>query len=319
MSWRSVLISNPSRLSLSQNSLKIMQENETGVQSANVPLEDISIVILDHPQIALTTQLLSAFAERKVAVFTVNASHIPNGIFVPYLSHSRALKIMQAQLRLTTPIKKRLWKNIIQQKIYNQAIVLKQFHKEKYSRQLQVLAKTVRSGDTDNMESKAAQIYFRALFGKYFFRDKDCFHNSALNYGYAVVRAALARALCAYGLLPAFGLFHHNEQNSFNLADDLIEPYRPLIDVYILTHYSQDLILEKSQLETHDKAKLVSLLHQDIRLNRHIGSDAACSLLAAVDETVVSLSRIIQQGNGKDMLKTGLIMPQLYSSFVELN
>lgn len=288
MGWRSVVIANPAALTLEDRALSIAQ----GGNTARVMLEDISVLVLDHPQISLTAPLLSACAEAQIAVLTVNAAHLPNGVLLPYLPHSRALKVMNAQLALTQPDRKRLWQRIVQFKISNQAAVLTRAGQPDDARRLQQLARDVRSGDPDNCEAQAAQIYFRGLFSPQFHRGQSRFHNAALNYGYAVVRAAIARTLTSYGFLPAFGLFHRSEQNAFNLADDLIEPYRPLVDDAVLAHYPEE---PERDLEPADKGRFVALLHEDVMLSSHSAEDGNCTLLAAIEATVSGLSGIVLQ------------------------
>lgn len=288
MSWRSVVIANPAALTLEDRALAISQDGNT----ARVMLEDISVLVLDHPQISLTAPLLSACAEAQIAVLTVNDSHLPNGVLLPYLPHSRALKVMTAQLALSQPARKRLWQRIVQFKIRNQSALLARVDKGSEARRLQQLARDVRSGDPDNYEAQAAQVYFRGLVNPQFHRAQTRFYNAALNYGYAVVRAAIARTLTGYGFLPAFGLFHHSEQNAFNLADDLIEPYRPLVDAAVLTHYPEE---PDRDLAPADKARLVALLHEDVTLSSHSAEDGRCTLLAAIEMTVSGLSGIVLQ------------------------
>ncbi|MDD5297495.1 MAG: type II CRISPR-associated endonuclease Cas1 [Rhodocyclaceae bacterium] len=298
MGWRSVVIANPAALTLEDRALAVAQEGKT----ARVMLEDISVLVLDHPQISLTAPLLSACAEAQVAVLTVNASHLPNGVLLPYLPHSRALKVMTAQLAMGQPARKRLWQRIVRFKIGNQAALLARSARHDEARLLRQLARDVRSGDPDNFEAQAAQVYFRGLFNPHFHRNQARFHNAALNYGYAVVRAAIARTLTGYGFLPAFGLFHHSEQNAFNLADDLIEPYRPLVDAGVLAHYPQE---PERDLEPADKGRLVALLHGDVTLSSHGNSNdegGCCTLLAAIEATVSGLSGIVMQGAAHDRL-----------------
>lgn len=303
MGWRSVVIANPAALTLEDRALTIAQ----GANTARVMLEDISVLVLDHAQISLTAPLLSACAEAQIAVLTVNTSHLPNGVLMPYLPHSRALKVMTAQLALSQPARKRLWQRIVRFKISNQAAMLDHAAKNDDARRLRQLASDVRSGDPDNCEAQAAQIYFRSLFNPQFHRGQTRFHNAALNYGYAVVRAAIARTLTGYGFLPAFGLFHHSEQNAFNLADDLIEPYRPLVDAGVLTHYPEE---PDRDLEPADKGRLVALLHGDVTLSSHSANNddgGRCTLLAAIEATVSGLSGIVLS----DAPHERLALPQL--------
>ncbi len=300
MSWRSVVIANPAALTLEDRALTIAQ----GGNTARVMLEDLSVLVLDHPQISLTAPLLSACAEAQVAVLTVNASHLPNGVLLPYLPHSRALKVMTAQLALPQPARKRLWQRIVQFKIRNQAAVLARARRNDDARHLRRLAGEVRSGDPGNHEAQAAQVYFRGLVNPHFQRDQARFYNAALNYGYAVVRAAIARTLSSYGFLPAFGLFHHSEQNAFNLADDLIEPYRPLVDAAVLAHYPEE---PDRDLIPSDKGRIVALLHDDVTLSSHSAEDGRCTLLAAIEATVSGLSGIVLQDAPHERLALPLL------------
>lgn len=321
MSWRSVVISQPAKLTFSHQALQILQNQglDKQVPKILIPLEDISVLLIDHPQISMTAQLLAALAESKVVMLTVNSSHLPNGMLLPYLPHSRTLKVMQAQLKLTAPVKKRLWQTIVQQKIFNQAAVLLRNQRKEAGQRLLILAEKVRSGDPENREAQAAQLYFPALFGKSFFRHQNRFYNAILNYGYAVLRAALARTVCAYGFLPAFGLFHHNELNSFNLVDDLLEPYRPLVDAYVYSSYPEEpkSLTEdgKDQVKPQDKVNMVQLLQHDIQLNQHLGERAARTLLAGIEATVISLSKIVRKKqSSQNEPQSALVLPHMAAS-----
>lgn len=296
MGWRSVVIASPAALALEDRALTVTQRGET----VRVMLEDLSVLVLDHPQISLTAPLLSACATAQVAVLTVDGAHLPNGVLLPYLPHSRALKVMNAQLAQGQPARKRLWQRIVRFKIANQAALLEHAGQTVAARRLNRLAEEVRSGDPDNLEGQAAQVYFQVLFDIRFHRAQPRFFNAALNYGYAVVRAALARTLTGYGFLPAFGLFHRSEQNSFNLADDLIEPFRPIIDAAVLATWPVE---PERDLEPADKGHLVAILHRDVTLSSHTGEDSRCTLLAAIDATVCGLSAVIVQNVAAERLQ----------------
>lgn len=289
MAWRSIMITRPSRLRLQHRALVVEQDD--GV--VQVPLEDISVLLIEHAQITVTAQVLSACAARQIAVITVGEDHHPNGVLLSHLPHSRALKIMRAQLDMSQPTRKRLWQGIVQQKISNQAATLKHHGHDAFARRLDALAREVRSGDGGHAESQASQAYFPALFGKGFTRQQERFHNAALNYGYSVIRAALARSLVAYGFLTAFGLHHHNEQNAFNLADDLIEPFRPLLDTHVLARFPQE---DDDNLKPAHKAVLVGFLHEDVTLIDSSGTRGNATLLTAVDAVVMSLSQRLDDG-----------------------
>ncbi|MCH9742140.1 MAG: type II CRISPR-associated endonuclease Cas1 [Proteobacteria bacterium] len=291
MAWRSVVISKPARLSFAQRAMVIEQNEGT----ARVPLEDIAAIVIDNPQITITVPLLVACADAQVIVITVDDSHTPNGVFLSHTPHSRAVKVMRGQLAMSEPHKKRLWQLLVQQKIRNQAQLLAQAGKPDTAKQLHTLANSVRSGDPDNLEAQAAARYFPALFGKSFTRDDIGFVNSALNYGYAIIRSAIARSLVSYGFLPAFGLHHSSELNAFNLADDIIEPYRTIVDQQVLAltqHYHGEDVLT-----AYAKSQLVKMLHQDTPRLINNEASGASTLLSLIDASVMSLGQSINTGS----------------------
>lgn len=285
MGWRSVVITKPARLAYRQNALEVAQDEGT----IRVPLEDISVLVIDQPQVSLTAQLLSACAESQVVVITVGADHHPNGVLLPHLPHSRALKVMRAQLAMSQPRRKRLWQHIVQRKIRNQSDVLDRFGHEAAARRVRHMVGEVRSGDAGHHEAQAARIHFQRMFGDDFSRSRDCLHNAALNYGYSVVRSALARDLVAYGFLTAFGLHHRSEQNAFNLADDLLEPFRPIVDSHVVMNFPLD--VDDRPLTRDDKARLVNLLHRDVDQYQNGDPVGRSTVLASIEAAVVSLSR----------------------------
>lgn len=301
MAWRSVLISQPAWLKLKHRALVVEQEQGTAV----VPLEDIAVIVIDHYQVTITGQLLATCASEQIAVITVDETHTPNGVLLAHTPHSRAVKVLRSQMAMTEAHKKRLWQLIVRQKIRNQAQLLQQVGQERTADRLFGLAKRVKSGDADNLEAQAAQVYFPAVFGEDFTRDRLLFVNSALNYGYMVMRSAIARSLVSYGFLPALGLHHDSELNAFNLADDLIEPYRILIDqaVYAL---SQNYAPE-AELDVSAKASLVRLLHQDVLRLDNEQSAGVSAVLALIDATVISLGQSLQTG------ALSLVLPSLVS------
>lgn len=300
MAWRSVVISNPARLKLKHNALVVEQE----VGTVSVPMEDIAVLIIDHPQVTITSQLLSACADHQFAVITVDQTHTPNGILLSYLPHSRALKVMRQQLAMSQPHKKRLWQSIIKQKLLNQACLLRHYKQQETANRLEQFACRVKSGDPDNYEAYGAQIYFTALFGRGFTRSNDILANGVLNYGYSVVRSAMARSLVGYGFLPAFGLHHCNEQNAFNLADDLMEPYRPIVDGCGLALCMGTNGEEK--LNTPTKAKLVAILHQDVPRVEGGVMTGQSTILSLIDATAISLGQCLLNERC-DMVLPGMI------------
>jgi CRISPR-associated protein Cas1 len=162
MSWRSVIITQPSYLKLSNSAMLVVQDSE----AVSIPLEDISVLVIDNPRVKLSGQLLSACATWQIAVITVGFDHHPNGVLMPYLPHSRALQVMQRQIAIKRPLAKQLWQTIIQQKIANQAAALLTVSQQQPARILRALLAEVKSGDSGNVESLASQKYFKKMFGK---------------------------------------------------------------------------------------------------------------------------------------------------------
>ncbi len=282
MTWRSVVISRPAKLKREHFSLAIEQE-----QTAFVPFEDIAVIVLNHREITLTHPVLSACGEYGISLFATGDTHHPSGVFLPFLPHSRATRWLRLQFDLPRPVAKQAWAAIVRRKIGNQAACLKLTQTEGADR-LDSYVRRVRSGDSENMEGQAAAFYFSKLFGKTFRRTGQQWTNAALDYGYAVLRGTIARGLVAHGLLPSIGLFHASEQNAFNLADDLIEPFRPLVDLYIAKHRVPDDV----ELQPDHKAALVSLLNVDMSMTRGV-----MSALDAIEHAVESLARVYDGGN----------------------
>jgi len=281
--WRSVVINQPARLKREHFALLVEQE-----QAARVPFEDIAVIVLNHREITLTHPVLSACAEYGIGLYATGDNHQPNGVFLPFQSHSRATKMLRLQLALDKPTGKRAWSAIVRAKVENQAISLRALHAGDPER-LQSYARRIRSGDTGNMEAQASAYYFPQLFGRSFHRSQEGWTNAALDYGYAVLRGACARALVAHGLLPTIGIFHSSEQNAFNLADDLIEPYRPVVDLHVATSRKTD---DGIDLSPADKAALVGLLNVDVAMPRGV-----MTVLASVEQAAESLARLYDGGS----------------------
>ncbi len=282
MAWHSVMISRPARLRREHFSLAIEQE-----ETAFVPFEDIAIIVLNHREIIITHPVLSACAEYGIGLYATGQNHQPTGIFLPFLSHSRTARMMRLQLKIARPAAKQAWAGIIRRKIENQAACL-QLCDLKGTDRLASYARRVRSGDPDNLEAQAAAYYFPQLFGPVFHRTEASWTNAALDYGYAVLRGAITRGLVAHGLHPTLGLAHNSEQNAFNLADDLIEPFRPVVDL----HVTQQGATRGGELIPADKQALVALLNVDVAMPQ-----GNMSLLSAVEYAVESLARLYEGGS----------------------
>ncbi len=203
-----------------------------GFKLGSVPIEDLGVLILDSPQILITSALMGFLAEQNVAVIFTDAKHLPASLTVPFSAHSIQTKILNSQIEISLPVKKRLWSAIISAKIANQSRSLEICGKDGTT--LKEIANRVKSGDSENLEAYAAKIYWKKFFGDGFRRDREAGdENMLLNYGYAIVRAATARAIVGTGLHPGLGINHKNQYNPFPLADDLVEPLRPFVDVRV--------------------------------------------------------------------------------------
>lgn len=258
MSWRVVVIENPAKLSFKDNKLVIVQDGEIAL-----PLEDIDTLIVDHREVILTANILAALAEFGVNALICDEKHLPATIILPHGQASRGTKHARLQLAMSEPMRKQLWRKNIMQKIKNQAMVLRKHDFAEAAEKLEKLSATVRSGDVGNNEAVAARIYFDVLLGDAT-RRKPMWHNSALNYGYAIVRGSLARAVAARGLVAELGIDHHSELNQYNLVDDLIETLRPLVDDYILSRIAINHVgdADDAALTKADRHQIVDILNQ---------------------------------------------------------
>lgn len=285
MGYRVIFLANPVKLSVKNEQLLIDNGEIT-----KIPLEDIECIVADTMQLNISARVLSKISEYTISFYVTDQGHHPCGVFLPVSRHSRHVSVLQSQIDMTLPTKKKLWKQIVCQKIENQALVLKLSGTEGWQ-DINSIKLKVRSGDSENMEAVAASKYFKLMFGKSFTRSQENGTNAALNYGYAIIRGTIEKYLVAYGYEPALGIFHKSSLNSFNLADDLIEPYRPLIDLFVKRY-----IDDTTALTTARKAQLVDLLNANVIINNKL---YACA--RAIELTVSSLTGFIQ-GKRKDLL-----------------
>ena len=286
MSWRSVMITQPTKLSIQNKQLKITQEEEW-----SLPLEDISTIVLETPQISLSAKAMSMMADNKIVMYSCDEKHLPNGIFIPFACHSRQLKVINQQLNCTESFQKRCWQKIIISKITNQAKVLSLCEKKLMSEHLESLAKKVNSGDTENKEAIAAKGYFPSLFGKDFNREFDNIYNACLNYGYSIIRGAIARSIVSYGYMPVIGIHHKSELNNYNLVDDFIEPFRPIVDLWVKTN-----VKKETEFDKYIRAELVNLLNADVFIQNKLQS-----VNNAINIMVASYTTAINQSNYKKL------------------
>lgn len=250
----------------------------------SVPVEDIGVVVLDHKQITLTQGVLEALLENNVAVVTCDSKRMPVGLFLPLYGNTTQNERFRNQLESSVPLQKQLWQQTIQAKIRNQACVL---HERRGAtvKNMWVWANDVKSGDSENLEARAAAYYWQNLFPTIpdFRRDREgVAPNALLNYGYAILRAVVARALVVSGLLPTLGIHHHNRYNAYCLADDVMEPYRPYVDELVLG--SIDNGLDDTTLNREWKTLLLSVPVLDVTINHQ-----RSPLMVAVGQTTASL------------------------------
>lgn len=250
---RTLEISHPSYLKSHQGQLVIEQDHQTVGQ---VVFEDLGVLILAHPQITLTQAVLEACAQVNCVIVHCDRRHMPNSLTLPLSAHTLHSKIIQQQIQITPVRRKQIWQQIVREKIAQQAQTLQNLNKE--SQALTRMVSLVQSGDKTNLEAQAAQKYWRLLLGNDFRRDPDMEGiNSLLNYGYAIIRATVARALVGTGFHPAIGLNHSNQYNAYCLADDVMEPFRPWIDQRVVG-------LQLDQINQQNKAILLSQLNQTV-------------------------------------------------------
>lgn len=285
MSWRSIFISKPAKLSLRDNALFIKQECEI-----SVPLEDIAVVVIDCREVVITAPLLTALSQYGATLIVCDEHFLPCGQLLSFSQHSRFLKMLSLQMALSDEIKSILWQKIIRQKIYHQSFVLKCAGQDILSQKLLSLSNEVKPNDLDKCEAYAAALYFPALFGNGFSRGIETPVNIRLNYGYSIMRSAVARMLVAYGFLPTLGLWHKSELNAFNLCDDLMEVFRQVVDLEIYTQFVSGSL--KDELETDDKTQLVKLLNYEM-----IFQNKKHSVLSAMEQMVKSLKSVLHNQN----------------------
>ena len=285
MAWRGLHINKPSRLSLADGQMVVAQDDG----DVRLALEDVAWVVLDTPQATLTSALLSACMSAGIAIIATDETHTPSGVALPFHRHFRQGEIAQRQIAMGAPLKKRLWQATVRAKIVNQAAALDILGRTG-ANPLREMARYVGSGDPDNLEARAARDYWSKLWTEFRREDDDDRRNKLLNYGYAVVRSAVARSLVASGLLPSIGLMHASATNAFNLADDIVEPFRPFVDV-LAWQTADEGRPGKDDLSLDDRRAMASILLKEAR----VGSEDV-TLLIAADRAADSLVRAIESG-----------------------
>lgn len=286
---RTLYFGNPAYLSLKLKQLVVRLPQDDGDEKSEkeltrtIPIEDLGVIILDHKQITITQALLAELMDNNCAVITCDSQRLPTGLFLPLSCNTVQSERFRLQIDASQPLKKQLWQQTIEAKIRNQAAMLTYTTGEVHKNMIK-WSDSVKSGDTENMEARAAVYYWKTLFpdNPYFVRDHEGGGvNALLNYGYAILRAIVARGLVASGLLPTLGIHHHNRYNAYCLADDIMEPYRPYVDKVVFDILSEE---NKGEITTAVKIKLLNISVAEV----NIGGRRS-PLMVAVSHTTSSL------------------------------
>ena len=280
MLYRSIYIGNPAHLKLKDKQLKITDPSTQTVKGS-VPIEDLGLLMLDHYQITVSHQLLQELMKNNVVLISCDEKHLPLGAMLPFSGNTQYSERVKTQLEVSEPLKKQLWKQTIECKIQNQAKVLE--HLGKYADPMYDYLKEVKSGDTTNMEGIAAQHYWKYLIDYDFLRDRfGEYPNQFFNFGYGVLLSIVARALVDTGLLLVLGIFHRNKYNPYCLASDIMEPYRPIVDLLVMEWLTTH--PEVEELNKESKAHILQMATRDVQIEKNIHP-----LIVAVKNTTSSL------------------------------
>ena len=264
MLYRSIYIGNPAYLKLKDKQLKVT-DPETKEEKGSIPIEDIGLLMLDHYQITLPHQLIQELMKNNVILISCDERHLPLAGMLPFSGNTLFSERVKTQIEVSEPLKKQVWKQTIECKILNQLKVLEQLGK--YTSPMYEYLKQVKSGDTTNMEGIAAQHYWKHLIDSDFLRDRfGDGPNPFFNFGYGVLLSIIARALVDTGLLLVLGIFHRNKYNPYCLASDIMEPYRPIVDLLVMKWLQ--LHPEKQNLDKESKAFLLQIATQDVTIEK---------------------------------------------------
>jgi len=275
---RTIYIGSPAHLKLKNQQLLIQEP--LGAIKGSVPIEDMALLVLDHYQITISTQVINSLQGNGVCIVTCDDHHLPFGITLPLYGHTEHSERVKCQLEVSEPLKKQLWKQTVVKKIKNQEALLKL--NDRAHEPMSEYRAATKSGDISNTEGKAAQHYWKHLFPEFQRNRFGDAPNALLNFGYAILRSIVARALVSSGLLPILGLFHKNKYNPYCLADDIMEPYRPFVDKMVVNYVNN--YGETDELNKNIKAYLLGIATQDVWID---GQQRP--LMVAVTTTTASL------------------------------
>lgn len=285
---RTLFFGNPAYLSLRNEQLVVkMTDAQTQEEVVKtVPIEDVGVVVLEDRQITITNGAMDALLKNNCAVITCNEKHMPTGLLLPLEGHTLQSERFAQQIEASLPLKKQLWQQTVQAKIRNQGVLLKRLYNAE-NRCMLAWANDVKSGDSENLEGRAAAYYWKYMFpnDEVFKRDREGdAPNNLLNYGYAILRAVVARALVASGLLPTLGIHHHNRYNAYCLADDIMEPFRPYVDEVVAEIIRSG--IDCYELTTEIKKQLLVIPVREVQINGQ-----RSPLMVAVTQTTASLAK----------------------------
>ena len=286
MAWRGLHITKSCKLNLADGQIVVRQDDG----EVRLSLEDVAWIVLDAPQSTVSSTLLSACMTAGIALIVSDSKHTPCGVMLPFHQHFRQGEIAQRQVSMGTPLKKRLWQKIVCAKIDNQAAALSSIGRGG-AQSLREMTKHVGSGDPSNVEARAARYYWAQLWPEFRREDDGDKRNKLLNYGYAVVRSGVARALVAAGLLPSLGLKHASVSNAFNLADDLVEPFRPFVDA-LAWQIADEGRPSRDELTVDERRSLAGALLTHASL-----ANETVTLLVAAERAANSLVRAIESNS----------------------
>lgn len=275
---KTILIENKTSITSRNQQLVLKSE----IRESSIPIEDIGFLVLDHPEIYLSIPAMNSLVENNTAIIICGKSHLPNGMFLNLNSHHIQQEIFKNQINASLPLKKQLWQQTITEKITNQGILLQKITNKKNN--FEFLASKVLSGDSSNMEGVAANFYWKVFFEQDFKRERfGDYPNNFLNYGYAILRAATARALSGSGLLNTLGIHHKSKYNAFALADDIMEPFRPIVDEKVAEIMQK---YDEQELNTLIKSELLQVLTRTVYFK-----DEKSPLMVALQKAASSLQQ----------------------------
>ena len=294
MGFINVFVSSDAHISTHNSQLVLKGKGEI-----SYPISDINSIMIESRRATISSHSITELSANNVVVFMCDASHIPSTIILPFCQYFSQLGVYKTQKETPKPLEKRLWQSIVKCKIKNQSTILQFAGSEKESTLVSLSDKVV-SGDSTNQEAVASAIYFPALFGKGFTRGSENIINACLNYGYAIIRGIVARSVVSHGLMPFLGINHCSQLNNFNLADDLIEVFRPIVDLFVLTNFGQ--IKECTELNTQLKLEIYNLVNCDVWID-----GCRQTVAYAIDLFVSSFVKSIKEG--ENFLKFPQIIP----------